>query len=201
MKKKYATMNDLLATYSAHVSRSYPSPGQFRANLDRILAAKRERFPDGKYIDSLEMNIVFLHDLIVEGEAALDVLFDPKKSMSMDSSCVDALLLEMEERVRGRSEQRSSDAFSGGGGGDFAELIALKGTDVSAYMEKLESTYRHLMILKVLLFEFFNVMGPVMSRHPVARTNEETRRQVLNHIELTANYYLGTIALKDGGEL
>jgi hypothetical protein len=197
MKRKYATMNDLLATYSAHVSRNYPSPEQFRENLDRILAVKRERSPGGAYITSLETNVVFLHDLIVEGEAALDVLFDPKKSKHMDSSRVNAMLLEMEQRVRERSKHRRGEAF---GGGDFAELVQLKGEDASAYREKIESTYRHLMIFKVLLFEFFNVMGPVMSRHPLARTNEKTRRQVLNHIELTANFYLGTIVVEDGGE-
>lgn len=192
-------MNDLLATYSAHVSRSYPSPGQFSENLARVLAAKRERFAGEEYIASLEKNVVFLHDLIVEGEAALDVLFDPKKSISMNSSRVNSLLLEMEKRVRGRSEQRRNETFGEEGDGDFAELVELRRTDVSAYLEKLESTYRHLMIFKVLLFEFFNVMGPVMSRYPVARTTEETRRQVLNHIELTANYYLGTIAVEDEG--
>lgn len=193
-------MSDLLATYSAHVSSSYPSPRQFRENLERILATKRKRFPGEEYAASLDTNIVYLNDLIVEGEAALDVLFDQKRSMSIDSSRVNALLLEMEERVRGRSEQRRNEVFGGEGSGEFTELRELKGTDTAAYVEKLESTYRYLMIFKVLLFEFFNVMGPIMSRYPFARTTEETRRQVLNHIELTANYYLGTITVKDERE-
>jgi len=199
MKRKYATITDLLATYSSHVSGSYPSPRQFCENLDRILAGKRERFQGDGYITALETNIVFLHDLIVEGEAALDVLFDAKKSRPLNSSDINALLDEMEERVRGRCGQRRGEAFIEGGDGEFAELRELKRTDAAAYGEKLESTYRFLMVFKVLLFEFFNVMGPVMSRYPIARTTEEARREVLNHIELTVNYYLGTIEVEDGG--
>ena len=200
MKKKYATIDDLLATYSSHVSRNYPSPEEFRGNLDRILAGKRERFRDKEYVAALETNVVFLHDLIVEGEAALDVLFDAKKSRSLNSSSVNSLLGEMEKRVRGRSEQRRREAFIEGENGEFAELCKLKGSNPAPYVGKLESTYRFLMIFKVLLFEFFNVMGPVMSRYPIARTTEATRRQVINHIELTVNYYLGTITIENNDE-
>lgn len=200
MKRTYATIGDLLATYSSHVSSNYPSPAQFCENLDRILDGKRERFQGDGYIAALEKNVVFLHDLIVEGEAALDMLFDTKTSRSLNSSRVNSLLGEMEERVRERSEQRRNEAFIERGGDEFAVLRELRRTDAVAYLDKLESTYRSLMIFKVLLFEFFNVMGPVMSRYPMARTTEETRRQILNHIELTANYYLGTIAVKDDDE-
>ena len=199
MKKKHATLADLLATYSSHVSRNYPSPDEFRGNFDRILAGKRDRFPGGEYIAALETNVVFLHDLIVEGEAALDVLFDAKKSRPLSASHVNELLGEMEERVRGHSGQRRSEAFIEEQDAEFAGLRELKGTDAAAYVDKLESTYRHLMMFKVLLFEFFNVMGPVISRYPLARTTEETRREVLNHIELTANYYIGTLTVGEGG--
>jgi hypothetical protein len=197
MKRKRITVDDMLATYSLHVSRNYPSPEQFRENLDRVLAGKRERFPGEEYIAALETNVVFLRDLIVEGEALLDVLFDTRLSMEMASSRVNALLAEMEDRVRVKSEQRRIEAFVEGNDNEFAELRKLRAAGQSAYTERLEFTYRYLMVLKVLIFEFFNVMESITSRHPIARTTAGSRRQVLNHIELTANYYLGTVEVKD----
>jgi hypothetical protein len=196
MKKKRVTIDEILVTYSSHVSHNYPSPGEFQRNIDGILAGKRKRFQGEDFIGSLETNVVYLRDLITEGEAFLDVLLGTKKSKDMDHTRIDSLLEEMEVKVRGQSERRRNEAFFGGSDGEFAELMDLKKSDKSAYGKRLEFTYRYLMAFKLFLFEFFNVVGSIVSRYAISRATAGSVRAVINHIELTVNYYIGTIGVE-----
>ncbi len=196
MKKKRVKFDEILATYSSHISHNYPSPDEFRRSIDGILAGKRKRFKGEGYIVSLETNVVYLHDLIMEGEALLDVLLVSKKSRIMDHTRIDPLLEEMERKVRGQSERRRNEAFVVGSDGEFAELKRLKESDTSAYGKKLDFTYRHLMAFKVFLFEFFNVLSSIVSRYAIARGTVGNVRAIINHIELTVNYYLGTVGIE-----
>lgn len=198
MKKKRITFDDILATYSSHVSRNYPSPDDFQRNFDGILSGKRKRFRGDDFTVSLERNVVYLHDLITEGEALLDVLLDTKKSRDLDHARIDSLLAEMESRVREQSEQRRDEAFIGGSDVEFTDLKNLKESDRSAYGKRLEFTYRYLMAFKLFLFEFFNVLGSIVSQYAVSRATSGDVHAIINHIELTVNYYLGTIGVEGG---
>ncbi len=197
MKKKRVTFDGILATYSSHVSHNYPSPDEFRRNIDGILAGKRKRFKGESYIVSLEKNVVYLHDLITEGEALLDVLLGSKRSKKMCHTRIDSLLAEMECKAREQSEQRRNEAFVLGSDGEFTELKRLKESDTSAYGKKLDFTYRHLMAFKLFLFEFFNVLDSIVLTYQIMSGTAGSVRAIINHIELTVNYYLGTIGIED----
>jgi hypothetical protein len=199
-RARRATIDELISTYAAHVSGSYASPAEFRKNLDRLILEKRARLADDAYIVALETNVVFLHDVIFEGEALLDVVFDAKRSRSLDSRGVCTLLMETERKVRGQCGRRRTEAFQTGADEEFSELRRLRAAGGAAYTEKLEFNYRYLMAYKILLFEFFNVAGTVVPRYDVVGESEENRRRVLGHIELTANYYLGNISVGEGAE-
>ena len=43
MERKRATLEEIIATFSNHVSRNYPSPADFRRNFDILLWGKRDR--------------------------------------------------------------------------------------------------------------------------------------------------------------
>ena len=66
MERKRATLEEIIATFSNHVSRNYPSPADFRRNFDILLWGKRDRDGADGYAGTLEKNIVYLDGVIDE---------------------------------------------------------------------------------------------------------------------------------------
>ncbi|MDD3642342.1 MAG: hypothetical protein PHQ19_02630 [Candidatus Krumholzibacteria bacterium] len=194
-EKKSADFEELLATYSAHVSESYPAPERFRENLARMLEAKKERRSSGAYVDSLEKNLVFLVDLIAEGEAYLELVLGRVNDAGLTSGEISRTIGEMEGRVRASTSRRRTELLGPGAGGELAALAALRGGEGKAYLEKLEFDYIYHMTMRLLLFEFFNILAAVREEYVVERVDEAAFGLALVHVEMTANYYLGNISV------
>jgi hypothetical protein len=194
VKEKRATIEEILATFSAHVSKSYPSPDEFQERLRLLLENKRERTDGAEYADSLEANIVFLHDLIAGGRALLDLILKEKESKGKK---INSILGEMEKKVRSQVKKRRAAAFSKDGDEEFRELAGMKRYGGPGYIEKLEFNYLYLMTLRILLFEFFNVLESIKEGYKLAKMSEDAPKAVTDSLGVTAHYYLGNVKVEE----
>ncbi len=193
--KKKADIEALIATFSEHVSDNYPAPDVYQENLTSMLAAKKERMEGEKYIASLEKNLVFLKDLVTEGEALLEYLIERINNPEPSADKINAALGALEEKVRGGTAGRIEQVLGESDEDDFRELTALRGKDQEAYTEKLEFNYIYFMAFRMLLFEFFGVMAAVRDEYEIMRVDEAAIGLIQSNIEMTANYYLGNISV------
>jgi hypothetical protein len=150
------------------------------------------------YVTSLERNVIFLHDLVFEGEALLDLLIKQQVKGGTGRRKLDSILKDMDERIRSEIKRRISEAFDEGRDAEFRELHKLKKADRALFLEKLEVNYRYLMTFRLFLFELFNVLTSIMSQYAVSLVMPSANRRIMNHIELTVNYYLGNIEVGEG---
>jgi len=193
--KKKADIEALIATFSTHVSDNYPAPEVYRENLTSMLAAKKERMEGGEYVESLEKNLVFLKDLVTEGEALLEYLLERINNAEPTADKITAALGALEEKVRGGTAGRIEQVLGESDEDDFRELTALRGKDQDAYTEKLEFNYIYFMAFRMLLFEFFGVLAAVRDEYEIMRVDEAAFGLVQSNIEMTTNYYLGNISV------
>ncbi|MBN2071018.1 MAG: hypothetical protein JW814_06125 [Candidatus Krumholzibacteriota bacterium] len=202
IKKKKADIEDLLATYADHIAGNYPDPEVFRSNINSLLEAKKKRMEASEYVVSLEKNIVFLTDLAVEGEAFLEMLLSQVNDESPIDVSIEKYLEEMESQVRASTPGRYRDIFKGPGAGEFEELLLSREEDEEKYLEKLSFNYIYLTTLRMLLFEFFNLLSVVRKEYFIDRVDSAAPRHILSHLEMTANYYLGNIDVAEvsGGD-
>ena len=197
VKERRATIEEILATFSDHVSKSYPSPDEFRERLKLLLENKRERTGGTEYADSLEANIVFLHDLITEGRALLDLLLREKEGRGKK---LESILEDMEKKVRSQTKRRRGVVFSKGGDEEFRELAEMKREGDQGYVEKLEFNYLYLMTLRILLFEFFSVLESIKRDYKLARMSKDAPKYVTDSLGVTAHYYLGNVKVEEGSD-
>ena len=192
--EKEATFEEILATYSDHVSKSYPAPAQFRQRMEMLLENKREKTGEEEYLGSLETNVVFLHDLVTEGEVLLDKLLRPD---TRAKEKLDTILEKLEKKVRSQTKKRRESLFEADGDEEFSELARLKREDPDRYRSKLEFNYIYLMTLRILLFEFFNVLGSIKEMYPLAEMKANAPKLVMDSLGLTANYYLENVTVEE----
>lgn len=195
MEKKKADIEELIATYSDHITGSFPDREQFRENLFRLLESKRERMAEGEYIVSLEKNVVFLSDLAVEGEAYIEVLLEQVNDDAAAAEPLESVLEEIEGRTRASASERHRLIFEGGGGEGFEGLIEAKGGDRKEYAKRLEFEYLFLMTFRIFLFEFINVLNAVRPGYHIERVDSAAPGLVLGNIRMTANLYLGNVTV------
>ena len=193
--KEKADIEALIATFSAHVSENYPEPKVYRENLMSMLEAKKERMETGEYVASLEKNLVFLKDLVTEGEALLEYLLERINNDEPTADKINAALGALEDKVRSGTGGRVEKVLGESDEDDFKELTALRGKDQEAYTEKLEFNYIYFMAYRMLLFEFFGVMAAVKAEYEVTRVDEAAIGLIQSNIDMTANYYLGNISV------
>lgn len=193
--KKKADIEALIATFSTHVNDNYPAPQVYQENLTSMLAAKKERMEDREYLASLEKNLVFLKDLVTEGEALLEYLLERINNEEPTAEKVNAALGALEEKVRGGTAGRIERVLGESDEDDFRELTALRGKDQEAYTEKLEFNYIYFMAFRMLLFEFFGVLAAVRDEYEIMRVDEAAIGLIQSNIEMTTNYYLGNISV------
>lgn len=193
--KKKADIEALIATFSTHVSDNYPAPQVYQENLTSMLAAKKERMESGEYLASLEKNLVFLKDLVTEGEALLEYLLERINNAEPTAEKINAALGALEEKVRGGTAGRIEQVLGESDEDDFRELTALRGKDQEAYTEKLEFNYIYFMAFRMLLFEFFGVLAAVRDEYEIMRVDEAAIGLIQSNIEMTTNYYLGNISV------
>jgi hypothetical protein len=195
VKEKRATIEEILATFSDHVSKNYPPPDEFQERLRLLLENKRDRTDGTEYTDSLEANIVFLHDLITEGRALLDLLLREKEGRGKK---LEPILEEMEKKVRSQTKRRRGVVFSKEGDEDFRELAEMKREGDPGYVEKLEFNYLYLMTLRILLFEFFSVLESIKEGYKLASMRKDAPKSVTDSLGVTAHYYLGNVKVEEG---
>jgi hypothetical protein len=200
MNKREATIDEILATFSAHISKNYRSPEEFKRNFELLLKGKRERFKDDEYLVSLEKNIVFLNDLVAEAEAVLEKLLCWESAEGRVGPDLPDMLVEIEQAAHARAAQKHRDAFLGSKGGEFTALLAERDTGGRSYLERLEFNYRYLMTMRIFLFEFLGVLDAVRSEYTLRKLSPAAVRRVRNHIEVTVHYYLGNVAVGKGTE-
>ncbi|MCK4538943.1 MAG: hypothetical protein KAV42_09130 [Candidatus Krumholzibacteria bacterium] len=194
-ERKSAGISDVLATFSAHVKEHYPEPDLFRANLRNLLKEKQERMDTDMYILSLEKNIVFLQELVIEGEAALELMLGEINESGQLDDGPGPMLTEMENGVKANTAERHREVFIEGVGGMFEELLEVKTSDPGNYQDKLEFNYFFLMTHRMLLFEFFGVLAALKADYHIGEIDEAVQAHVTGHIQMTANYYLGNISV------
>ncbi|MBN1884181.1 MAG: hypothetical protein JW876_01495 [Candidatus Krumholzibacteriota bacterium] len=186
-----ATIDEVIATFSGHVAEHYPAPELFRKNLDAMIRDKAERAGQDGYLEALERNVVFLHDVIVEGEALLDELIEGQRR----NERIEELLGGVERRAREAAPGRLNALDADTGDEEFAELRESRREGPGAWRDRLEFEYRHLMALRIFLFEFFNVLGAVLGSYELDGAGTGGGRRVMMHLEITAHYYLGNVTV------
>ena len=208
---KTATIDELLATFSSHVSAEYPKPEDFRRNFDLLLKGKRDRAGEASYIASLERNIVFLDDLVGEAERFLDRLL---RNQEMGGGEIESALAAMEKEVRDRTAKLHREAFVEGTDEDFRELAGQRKAGGDAYRERLEFNYRYLMTVRILVFELIAVAAAVVAEYRISLENPgataaegetaaanargaepDAATRIRSHIELMTHYYLGNVSI------
>jgi hypothetical protein len=195
VERRNAAIDEVIATFSTHVSKSYPSPKDFRRNFSLLLKGKRERADEGGYSVSLERNIVFLSDLIAEGERLIGRLLKAPGEEVPDEKSVAAALERLEKFSHERTAKLHREAFVDGTAAGFEELRADRAAGGAAYVDKLEFNYRYLMTLRIFLFEFISVLAAILSEYSISTAALEAARMIRAHLELTAHYYLGNVAV------
>jgi hypothetical protein len=197
VKEKRATLEEILATFSSHVSKSYPSPEEFQERLHLMLDNKKEGKSGEVYAGSLENNIVFLHDLVTEGQALLDILLRPDRTPKKG---LDSILEEMEGKVRAQTKKRHRAVFERGEDEEFRELAEMRRGKSPEYIEKLEFNYLYLMTLRILLFEFFNVLESIRAGYELADMKQAASKEVIDSLALTAHFYLGNVQVEGAAD-
>jgi hypothetical protein len=195
--KKTIGMDDLVAAFMAHISDKYAEPQEFSTKLDVLLSEKRKRAEPAEYADMLEKNIVFFNDLIVEGEALIDLLLRPKKKGRGGGEKIDLneLLAEMERKARARNDERIQKIFGADGE---VELTGGTALDDPSFIAKLEFDYKYLMALKILLFEFLSALDTVLKEYEVDPGEGDAGRRIIDSIKMAANFYIGNIDITSG---
>lgn len=201
VERRTVTIDEIIATFSSHVSKSYPSPKDFRRNFGLLLKGKRERADKEGYSVSLEKNIVFLVDLVAEGERLAERLLMPGHSDEPDAQSISARLEAMEKASHERTAKLYREAFVEGTAAGFEELRGDRSAGGSAYVDKLEFNYRYLMTLRIFLFEFISVLAAVCLEYSISGAGHEAARKIRDHLELTAHYYLGNVAVGEEGAM
>jgi hypothetical protein len=197
MNEKSAGIEEILATFSSHITKSYPSPESFRKNFDLLLGGKRGRLSEADYGASLEKNIVYLNELVGEAEALVGKLLDSSGEGPAGAVVIADELNKLEHRAHERTASAHRAAFIEGEGAEFKELFEEKKTGGPAYLDKLEFNYRYLMTLRIFLFEFLTVLAAIRSEYRIAKAAPLALQRVRNHIEVTAHYYLGNVAVAE----
>jgi hypothetical protein len=193
--KKKVSMEEIISTFSSHISENYASSEEFRDNLDYLLKEKRSRLGKDSYQDSLEKNIVFLDELVSGVEHFLNRLLSGEAGMKIEN--LENALKEIEEEGKRRVQNRN-EIFEKDERREFKELKELKKKGGDVYIEKLQFHYRYWMTLRIFFFEFLNVVVAIGEKYELPRIDDGEFRQILNHLELTANYYIGNVEVEDG---
>ena len=120
MGRKTVTIDEVIATFSTHIEKHYPSPKDFRRNFNLLLKGKRERTEEGGYSVSLEKNIVFLSDLVAAAEALVEKILGPSGDESPPEGGVSSLLETLEKKAHETTAERHREAFVEGAGGNSA---------------------------------------------------------------------------------
>lgn len=193
MSDRKATLDDIIAVFSAHVEKNYPAPSDFRSNFDTLLESKREKIRSASYAASLEKNIVFLSMLIDSAMALIECLLDPNREIGKDN--LQALVEELEKKAHDATNERHKRAFVNCEDREFAPLVKLRAGGEASYIEKLEFDYKYLMTLRLFLFEFASVISAVREEYDLASSDPSAIEKIKSQLSLTANYYLGNIAV------
>jgi hypothetical protein len=195
MDLKTATIEDVLSTYSSHLAKSYPLPDVFRRNFELLLKGKRERPGSVEYPVSLERNIVFLNDLVAEAEALVERILSVEAEGGAKEEDVSPALDAIEKKAHETNTRRHREAFVDGSAADFRELREDRAAGGKPYLDKLEFNYRYLMTLRIFLFEFISVLAAIRTGYCVAGDTGEIMAAIRDHLEVTAHYYLGNVAV------
>jgi len=197
VNEKSAGIEEILATFSSHITKSYPSPESFRKNFELLLGGKRGRLSAADYAASLEKNIVYLNELVTEAEALIGRLLDSSGENPEGVMVIADELNKLEHRAHERTASAHRAAFIEGKGKEFKELLEERKTEGAAYLDKLEFNYRYLMTLRIFLFEFVSVLAAIRSEYRITKAAPLALQRIRNHIEVTAHYYLGNVAVLD----
>ena len=195
MDLKPATIEEVLATFSSHLAKNYPSSDVFRRNFELLLKGKRERPGAAEYPVSLERNIVFLNDLVAEAEALVERILAGESGGSAKEEEIAAALDAIERKAHEINAQRHREAFIDGSAAEFRELREDRAAGEKPYLDKLEFNYRYLMTLRIFLFEFISVLAAIRAGYSIQGGTAELLAKIRDHIELTVHYYLGNVAV------
>jgi hypothetical protein len=195
VERKTVTIDEIVATFSSHLSTHYPPPEDFRRNFDLLLKGKRDRADEAGYSTTLEKNIVFLSDLVGEAEKLVGKLLAPAGGEEVGERGIPAALEEMEKKTHEKTARRHREVFVEEAAGEFGELRADRAAGGPAYIDKLEFNYRYLMTLRIFLFEFIAVLAAIRVEYSISDATSGSARAIRDNIELMAHYYLGNVAV------
>jgi hypothetical protein len=203
MELKPATIEEVLATFSSHLAKNYPSADDFRRNFELLLKGKRERPGAAEYAVSLERNIVFLNDLAAEAEALVERILITEGGGDTKEEDISRALDAIENEAHETNARRHREAFVDGSEAEFRELIEQRAIGGKPYLDNLEFNYRYLMTVRIFLFEFISVLAAIRVSYSIPGGTTEILAKIRNHIELTVHYYLGNVVVgeEEGGNL
>ncbi len=193
MARATATIDEIIATFSSHLAKSYPKPADFSRNFDILLWGKRDRIEAAGYAEALERNIVFLSELIDEATALVERLLEPGRGI--EERKLAAILERLEKKAHAATAARHERAFVSRKDPEFDLLAAERAKGGAAYVEKLEFNYRYLMTLRLFLFEFISVLAAVRSDYEVDPPAPEDLRKIRAQLGMMANFYLGNVSI------
>lgn len=198
MAGKRATLDEIIATFSSHLSKSYPTPADFRRNFDILLWGKRDRSDAAAYALSLERNIVYLDVLVEEALSLVERLLAPAEALGEKE--IASALGEIETSARRSTGTRHKRAFVSLEEPSFRGLAEGRAAGGPSYVEKLEFDYRYLMTLRLFLFEFISVLAAVRAEYDVEAESAGDLARIRAQLGVIANFYMGNVSAGDGGD-
>ncbi|MFO7916189.1 MAG: hypothetical protein R6U43_10950 [Candidatus Krumholzibacteriales bacterium] len=183
-------MKHVLTTFSSHLQQRYRSPSEFSMEIEKLLRSKREKYDDYGYRESVERNLVFLYFFLEELKSLLEIMIsrvnDDSEFMKIDPGLT---IMDIEKQVREETGRKHSEIFGEKGSG---ALPGMNGGEEGSYMNKLEFHYSYLMAARSFTIDFINILYAAQREYRIEGGDFD---QAWNYIDMSANYYIGNIAV------
>ena len=170
MERKTVTIDEIIATFSSHIEKHYPSPKDFRRNFDLLLKGKRERTDEGGVRGlAREEHRLSERSRGGCGGARRKAPRTRGGTMSRRRRSISSMLEAIEKKAHETTAQRHREAFvEGSGGRNSASSARTAAGGRRPYLDKLEFNYRYLMTLRIFLFEFISVLAAIRSEYSIS---------------------------------
>jgi hypothetical protein len=191
LSKEAIKIEQVMTTFSSHLEQRYGSPEGFMEEIGKLLRDKKEKFGSSGYREALEKNLVFLYFFVEELKSLMEIMLnsvnDDIEFLKTDPGLT---IMDMEKQLREQTDRKHSEIF-GEGSEPFLEEPA-GGHGDSTFMQRLEFHYSYLMAARSFSIDFINILYAAQREYRIENASLEP---VWSYIDMSANYYIGNIAV------
>lgn len=190
MPENNIDMKQVLATFSSHLEQRYRSPSEFSGEIEKMLRLKREKYDGSGYRESIERNLVYLYFFLEELKSLLEIMIE-RLSDDTEFRKIDPglTIMDIERQLREETDRKHGEIFGETGSGS---LPGMNGSRKGSYIEKLEFYYSYLMAARSFAIDFINILYAARREYRIEGGDFD---QAWNYIDMSANYYIGNIAV------